>query len=302
MKKIYITGIAGMLGINLAYNLNNKYNVVGCDILEINSKSIHSEKVNLLDETSIKMSIKRNTPDVLIHTAAMVNVDACEENVEAAQMLNESVTKKLAKICENEDIQMIYISTDAVFDGKSNKLYDENDITNPINVYAKTKLNGEKSVLSSSKNVVLRTNIYGFNYQNKNSFGEWIINSLNEGKELNMFDDILFSPILVNDLAFIVDKIMEESVIGLYHVCGTGAISKYHFACRLKEIFDIKNGKIIRSNSENFHFKAKRAKNMGMSNEKIKNELGINIRTPQESIIEFKRLYDKGYREIIKRI
>ena len=149
-------------------------------------------------------------------------------------------------------------------------------------------------MLTCDRNLVFRTNIYGQNIQDKKSFGEWIVSSLEEGKTLNMFEDIDFSPILVSDLAEIIYKALEVDLCGLYHVCATGCISKYEFGIKLKEIFNLHTGTINKAQSELMHFKAERSKHMGMSNEKIKKDLGIKIRTPEESIREFKRLYDEA--------
>lgn len=291
--RIYITGIAGLLGNNIVKKLVNRCEITGVDILDMEIPNISYEQFSLYDTERLREHIENVKPDAVIHTAAAVNVDECEENPEWAYKLNEEVTGDIADICNILGIKMVYISSDAVFDGEDEKLYEETDLVNPLNVYAKTKLGGEKLVLQYKKNLVLRTNIYGHNIQNKKSFGEWIVDSLEEGKTLNMFDDIDFSPILVNDLAEIIYKALECDLSGLYHACATGCISKYDFGTYLKEIFELKTGSISRSQSELMHFRAKRSKHMGMSNEKIKKDLGIKIRTPQESIQEFKRLYDE---------
>lgn len=291
--KLYITGIAGLLGNNIVKKLVNRCDITGVDILDLTIPNITYEKFSLYERERLKEHIVQVAPDVVIHTAAAVNVDECEENPEWAYRLNEEVTKDIADICDELGIKLVYISSDAVFDGENEKLYTETDEVNPLNVYAKTKLGGEKYVLENEKNLVFRTNIYGQNIQDKKSFGEWIVSSLEEGKTLNMFEDIDFSPILVSDLAEIIYKALEADLRGLYHVCATGCISKYEFGVKLKEIFDLHTGTINKSQSETMHFKAKRSKHMGMSNEKIRRELGIKIRTPEESIREFKRLYDE---------
>lgn len=291
--KLYITGIAGLLGNNIVKKLVNRCDITGVDILDLNIPNITYEKFSLYEKDKLREHIAQVGPDALIHTAAAVNVDECEENPEWAYQLNEEVTKNIAIICNDLGIKLVYISSDAVFDGENDKLYSEADATNPLNVYAKTKLGGEKYVLGYERNLVFRTNIYGQNIQDKKSFGEWIVSSLEEGKTLNMFEDIDFSPILVSDLAEIIYKALMADLCGLYHVCATGCISKYEFGIKMKEIFDLHTGIINKSQSETMHFKAKRSKHMGMSNEKIRKELGIRIRTPEESIREFKRLYDE---------
>lgn len=291
--KLYITGIAGLLGNNIVKKLVNRCEITGVDILDLDIPNVSYEKFSLYEKGRLREHIERVCPDALIHTAAAVNVDECEENPEWAHKLNEEVTHDIADICNELGIKLVYISSDAVFDGESEELYKETDQVNPLNIYAKTKLNGEKYVLSHERNLVFRTNIYGQNIQDKKSFGEWIVSSLEEGKTLNMFEDIDFSPILVSDLAEIIYKALEADLCGLYHVCATGCISKYEFGVKMKAIFDLHTGMINKSQSETMHFKAKRSKHMGMSNEKIRKELGIKIRTPEESIREFKRLYDE---------
>lgn len=291
--KLYITGIAGLLGNNIVKRLVNRCEITGVDILDMDIPNIVYEKFSLYETERLKEHIAMINPDAVIHTAAAVNVDECEENPEWAYKLNDEVTGEIAKICRNLDVKLVYISSDAVFDGEDEKLYTETDPVNPLNVYARTKLGGEEHVLFGNRNLVLRTNIYGQNIQEKKSLGEWIVSSLEEGKTLNMFEDIDFSPILVSDLAEIIYKALRADLCGLYNVCATGCISKYEFGIKMKEIFGLHTGTIYKAQSEMMHFKARRSKHMGMSNEKICRELDIKIRTPEESIREFKRLYDE---------
>lgn len=291
--KLYITGIAGLLGSNIVRTLVNRCEITGVDLVEADIPNIKYEKFSLFDTDLLRDHIKAVNPDVVIHTAAAVNVDECEENPDWAKKLNDDVTKDIADICDNLGIKLVYISSDAVFDGKEARLYTETDTPNPLNVYARTKLAGEEHVLSYSNNMVFRTNIYGYNIQDKKSFGEWVLSALQDGQTLNMIDDIDFSPILVNDLAEIIYKAVVENLTGLYHVCATGCISKYEFGVKLKEIFELGSGDINKVHSDTMNFKAKRSRHMGMSNEKIKKILGIKIRTPEESIKEFRRLYEE---------
>lgn len=288
--RLYITGIAGLLGANIALDLADRYDIYGCDLIRVPDLEFQYETFDLLDFRKIESSIIDYRPDVVIHTAAMVNVDECERNPERARILNAQLTKKISDICEKHSAFLVYISTDSVFDGSLERLYTENDITNPLNIYAKTKLNGEQYVLEK-KGLVIRTNIYGINKQNKMSFGEWIVISLMQGKTLNMFTDIKFSPILVNDLAYVIDLALENRLKGLYNVCATGAISKYDFGIKVKEKFEIETGRICKALSDDMHFEAFRPKNMGMSNEKISKRLDITLPTPEESIAKFKNIF-----------
>lgn len=293
--KLFITGLAGMLGSNIAYILKSRHHIVGVDILPTNIKDIVSYTFDMRDKELLEKCIGEESPDVIIHTAAAVNVDRCEENPEYARSLNEELTIEICEIANKKGIKVVYISTDALFDGEEKTLYKEIDKTRPINVYGETKLAGESTILKYERNLVIRTNIYGFNIQHKNSFGEWIYKSLQDGQTLNMFSDIDFSPILVNELTEVIMKLLEENKSGLYHVCGTGAITKYEFGCILKEKFGIKTGKIVESNSAEHHFIAPRSKHMGMDNSKVKKELGIEISTSRASIEKFYELYQEQY-------
>lgn len=298
--RIYITGVAGMLGANIAYELRNKHEVYGADLFDVAIPKVQTEVLDLCNYNQLFKSIKSQKPQVVIHTVAAVNVDQCEIDVEYAHKLNCELTSMVLEICRKERIHLIYISTDAVFDGENQKLYDEKDEVNPINVYGRTKYEGEQIVANYNLCTIIRTNIYGFNLQDKKSFGEWILYSLLNSVDISMFTDITFSPILVNELANIIDLIINKKIYGLYHVCGTGTISKYDFGVKLKETFNIKTGSIQPSLSTSFDFTAKRSKNMALSNHKICKKLSVNISTPYESIQKFKELYDNGFSKLLK--
>ncbi len=285
--RIYITGIAGMLGYGIYRTLKDRAEISGIDIVNIEVAGLSYPSISLYDMEEVEKDIIRTKPDILIHTAALINVEECEENPEAAKRLNTQATAGLADLCARHKIKMVYISTDAVFEGKETGLYSEEDAVNPPNVYGQTKLDGETAVLKYPENLALRTNIYGINIQKKQSFGEWIYHSLKEDQTLHLFTDIDFSPILVNELAELIYRSCQENLCGLYHACGTGCITKYEFGVKLKEVFQIKTGTIVRATSDIAHFKARRSKHMGMSNAKLRNALQVDIRTPEESIEAF---------------
>lgn len=290
--KIYITGIAGMLGYNLYQTLKDRARITGTDLIAVDIAGLSYQKISLFDRDLIEKHIEEIRPDVLIHTAALVNVDECEEEPAYARRLNTEVTAQLAEICRRHAVRMVYISTDAVFDGRDETLYTEEDAANPVNVYGRTKLDGEAAVLRYPEHLVLRTNIYGRNIQKKQSFGEWIYHALKRDETLKLFTDIDFSPILVTELAELIYKMCQNNLCGLYHACGTGCMTKYAFGVKLKEIFRIKSGTILPAECSAAHLKAERSRHMGMSNQKLTAALGTAIRTPEESIEEFYRLME----------
>lgn len=292
MKSIYITGIAGLLGNAIVKELKDQYLITGADRNNVDIWGCKYEQLDLLDFDSVRKSIQLIKPDVIIHAAACVNVDMCESNSILAKRMNVELTKVVVEVAKEIGAKIIYISSDAVFDGKSEKLYDENDLTNPINEYAKTKLLGERVALEKDDTLVLRTNFYGLNIRDKKSIGEWVVDALKQNETINMFEDIFFSPLLTSELSSIIGLCIEKDLIGIYHACATGAISKYEFGVAIKEIFGIESGIINRTNSDSADFIAKRSKHMGMSNKKIREALNISISTPRHGIEKFKRIYE----------
>lgn len=300
MKKIIITGVAGLLGSNIAYLLRKKYKVIGIDRNDININGIDLYKESLTDYDKIFEILQKENPEYLIHCAALTSVDGCEKDAITAWDVNYTLTSILKEFCDKLCIKMIFLSTDAVFPGVKDGLYTEGDLIGPISVYGKTKAEAEKIVLQSNKNLVIRTNIFGFNYREKKSFTEWVVDSLKDGVELNMFYDLYFSPILVNELIEILEKCMENNVSGLYHICSTGSISKYDLGVAIKDIFSLE-GKINKVSMKDFHFIAPRTQNMGLDNSKIKKLLNIHISTPKEGIKKLKELYDNNYHVLLKK-
>lgn len=290
---IYVTGIAGMLGYGIYRTLRDRADITGMDVADIRIPGLSYQVLSLFDMEAVERELERQRPDILVHTAAMVDLERCEEHPKEAERLNKEVTEQLSDLCHKHGIKMVYISTDAVFDGEDVSLYTEEDPTNPLNVYGRTKLEGEREVLSDRGNLVLRTNIYGVNIQQKRSFGEWIYASLREGKTLSMFSDIDFSPVLVDELAELIYEACEKDLCGLYHACGSGCITKYDFAVKLKDIFQIETGVIQKTTSDTARFQAKRSKHMGMSNQKLADALNRTISTPEESIRQFYHLCGK---------
>lgn len=290
--RVYITGIAGMLGYYLGNKLSSNHDVYGCDIVELSNKTDFA-KVSMLDLSDFDKAEKELIslcPDIIIHTAACINVDYCENEKDKAFLLNADVTGNLTKVAEKIGARVIYISTDAVFDGKLDKAYAEDDIVNTINIYGASKLKGEEFVLKNNGlNTVLRTNIYGWNIQNKVSFAEWIYNSLREKKSITMYDDLYYTPIYVGSLYNIIKQIIELNISGLFHAAGGEACSKYEFAIALANEFNLSKKLILKGSCKNLDFIAKRSCNMKLDSSKIQKKLAYRIPGIKEGLMQFKK-------------
>lgn len=293
-ESMFITGCSGLLGSNLCYLLRGRYSISGIDRNEMHMEDVETICGSVLDFSSLESIIMARKPDIVLHCAALTRLDECEQHPEEAYLSNTELTRRVAEISEKIGAKMIFISSDAVFPGTLRRLAREDDAIAPISVYGKSKALAEEIVLRIPRSLVIRTNIYGYNRRDKSSFGEWVYLTLRDGHELNMFDDVFFSPILVNDLTEIFERCIQEDLSGLYHICSTGSISKYDMGMCIKETFSLP-GLIHRCSMEGFQFIAPRTHNMGMDNAKIKQTLQIEIRTPEESVAEFMRLMASGY-------
>ena len=198
--RIGITGASGMLGTELVTYLSKSYKVFATSRSKgAEGKNIEWDCFDLTDITLLNKWLYKIRPDVVIHCAAIVNVDLCEESVDLATQLHVETTKVMSDYLDCNNARLIYISTDSVFDGKKQGSYRESDTVSPLNVYAKTKLMGEKPVNSMNNGLVLRTNIVGLVQEHNTSFAGWILKGLIDGDPLNLFYDVYFSPLSVHD-------------------------------------------------------------------------------------------------------
>ena len=143
-------------------------------------KNIKWDCFNLTDKNLLESWLNTYKPDLVIHCAAIVNVDFCEENINLTKDLHLETTRTIANYMQFSGGRLIYISTDSVFNGKKTTPYSEIDNTDPLNVYAQTKLEGEQITLSIKNSLVLRTNIIGWTDKHKTSFFEWLLENLIE--------------------------------------------------------------------------------------------------------------------------
>lgn len=254
--KILVTGAKGMLGQDLCPILEDE----GFEVIETDYDTLDITNANQVEEV-----LKREKPDFVIHCAAYTNVDKAEEDLISAKLINEKGTENIAKFCGENNIIMVYISTDYVFDGKKKEAYLPEDKVNPINNYGRTKLGGEIAVQKYCKKFYITRTSWLYGHHGPN-FVETML-SLKDKPELKVVDDQTGCPTWTVELANgILELIEEEFEWGIYHICGSGETSWYNFA---KEIFK-QSGltvNLIPCKTEEFPRPAKRPKHSAMDNE-----------------------------------
>ena len=271
--RILVTGKNGQLGRSI-YKIVNTAN--GDNLSPNEFIFVGREELDLSSEGSISHYFDSNDRfDVIINCAAYTAVDKAEEEQELANQINHLAVKQLAEIVKAQKAKLIHISTDYVFDGESDKAYLETDETNPINVYGKTKLAGEKALqeIIPANAMIIRTSwVYS---EFGNNFVKTMLNLGKERDELNVVSDQIGSPTYATDLAGAILKIIsnknyqnKEQSTEIYHYSNEGKISWYDFA---KEIFKIAkiDCKVNPITTQQYPMPAKRPKNTLMNKDKI---------------------------------
>ena len=226
----------------------------------------------------VKDLLNKVNPDIIIHCAAMTDVDFAEKNQELAYKTNCELIKNLIKYIKNETL-FIYFSSDQVYPGIKNfkELYKEGD-ENPINVYGKTKLEGEKVLLAHKKSIIFRSNFFGKSFtKNRYSFDEFILNTVNLNKKLYLYDDILFSPLSMKSVVNITKLSIQQNLIGVYNLGSNSGMSKYQFGKQFLKKMKIEYSNIVKSNSSDKKNRAPRPLNMQMNSNKIEKKLKIKL-------------------------
>ena len=287
VKKTLVIG-SGFLGNHIITGFQNQgFETIGTHLISDNHKSPIVDVRNL---ESLNDLVTRIKPDIIINCAANVQIDYLEKNPDVAFSINAQGAKNVAIIATRKKIRLVHISTDSVFDGKSGS-YQENDIPNPINVYARSKLLGEQLVRENADNyVIVRTNFYGLNKKGNFLFN-WILNNLREKISFIGFSDVIFSPLEISNLSKMIVEISTKEYNGIIHLASDRSISKYEFALRIATIFGLDCELIKKGSIEDMdELLVKRPKNTSLSNKRAKQLLDIKIVSLDEWLYGIKEI------------
>lgn len=280
-KKVFITGGTGLLGHYLLKDIPESY-VVSCTYFPENKKDSIKHKcdryhVDICSEGSVLTAVENVHPDYIVHTASIANVDYIEKNKDESRRTNVGGMKNIIKACRNYGARLIYLSSNAIFDGNKPP-YREEDAPNPLNYYGQLKVEEEGLLKSSglSYSIVRPILMYGWNLsvERKNPV-TWLIDVLKENKPVNMVDDIFCNPLYAGDCAQVIWRIIETGKEGVFHIGGEEEISRYDFACLTAEVFGLDKSLIKPVKNAFFKDIALRPINTTYCIDKIKKELNI---------------------------
>jgi dTDP-4-dehydrorhamnose reductase len=289
---VAITGATGLLGSHLAAALATRHSVYGFDRHPWwSSANVRITQGELADDTQRGAFVADADPDLFIHCAAMVNVDACEERPADAYFANGVLPGLLARALR-PDCVFVYVTTDGIFSGEA-PLMRESDLPCPRTVYGRSKLHGEwETALSRREHLIVRTNFYGWSAGLKQTSGEWLHAALAERREITLFDDFWFTPIYVTDLVERIFALLEGRHRGTYHVVGGDRVTKHEFGHLLAQAAGFGMENVRRGSIAAAALRAPRPRDMSLDGERAVRATGLAAPSCIDGIRRF--IADRG--------
>jgi len=301
MTRFAVTGASGLLGLNLSLQITGNDEVLGiANTSPLEGLPFEIQVMDLVSDNFEKDVLETYKPDVVIHCAAIANLEECEKNPELAYQTNAIVPGEIAYQCRKRDVKFVHISTDAVFDGKIGN-YSEKDRTNPLSVYAKTKRAGEENVqIQNSDAIIARVNFFGWSLSGTRSLGEFFFNNLTAGNPINGFIDVHFCSLYVLQLSELLLEMVRADLSGIYHLVSSDHMTKYEFGCAIADQFGLDQSLINPISVTKSNLQAERSLNLTLSTKKLSTGLNRSIPTTLDGIKQFYEDYQSGYAQKIR--
>lgn len=281
--KVLITGANGLLGQKLVgLFVKERVDFIatskGPCRIDYLSTPFEYQSLDITNKDEVDRVISTYKPDTVIHTAAMTNVDQCENEQEACRLLNVDATANIIAACEANGAFLVHLSTDFVFDGEDGP-YKEEDRPNPVSFYGQSKLDAENLVMSSRCEwAIARTVlVYGITPgMSRSNIILWVKENLENGNPLNIVDDQWRTPTLAEDLAMGCYLIAKKRAQGIFNISGEEMLTPYQMAMKAAQYFNLDQSLISKVDASTFSQPAKRPPKTGFVIDKAKEILGFN--------------------------
>jgi len=284
-KKLLITGFGGFVAGSVVVHAKDDWEVHAIDRIDIPEEqgNVKYYSLDLLDNKKLAKLFQEINPDALIHTAAMADIDFCQNNQDVAEKINIGVSKSLATLCKENGAKMIVCSTDTVFDGKKG-LYTEEDSPNAINFYAETKVKAEEIVRALRNGVVTRLSlVMGLPVMGSgNSFLARTIEKLKLGERVKFPANEIRTPIDIITLGKSLVELAGNDFVGTIHLSGNTIINRFEMAQQIAEKLRYSKDLIVATNSNAMEGRAPRPNDASLDNSLAKKVLT----TPMHSLME----------------
>lgn len=280
--KYLITGVNGQLG----YDINKELNDRGYKDILVPSRDM----LDITDKKMVEKIVLGYKPDIIFHCAAYTAVDKAEDEKEKCYDINVNGTYYLVDVAKKIGAKIIYISTDYVFDGTKDGIYEVDDSACPVNYYGMTKFLGEREILKYNNSVIVRISwVFGINGKN---FIKTMLRLATTNKSINVIDDQVGSPTYTKDLARLLVDMALSDITGIYHATNEGYCSWYEFA---KYIFEVSNIDIEVKSIKTTQYKtrAKRPMNSRLSKDKLDSVNLKRLPNWQDAVKRYLRVLEK---------
>ena len=278
--KVIVIGSNGQLGSEILEHFQGNHQVIGLT---------HSD-IDIVDIDSVSRVLSDLNPEAIINTAAYHNLPECEEHPDISFQVNAIGALNLAKVCNDLDASLVHYSTDYVFDGGKKKPYSETDKTNPLNIYALTKLNGEILIKNYLKKrfIIRISGIYGKTVcrAKGNNFITTMQRAAKERDVVKVVHDEILTPTPVSEIAYNTKCLLETEAFGLYHMTSEGSCSWFDFASVIFETLKLRTP-LISCQSSEFPMTIKRPSYSVLENKKL-NSVNLNYMSHwKEALINY---------------
>ena len=295
MIKVVITGSNGLLGqslLNLLLRENDKYDVYGFSrgVNRSGRNDFQYISIDITNKSQLTEELLKINPDYIINTAAMTQVDACENDKAKCDILNVDVVQWLAAICQELSAHLIHISTDFIFDGKKG-WYKETDEPNPLSYYGLSKLKSEQVLEKSNINyTILRTIlVYGKVFDmSRSNIVLWVKESLENKREITIVDDQYRTPTYVEDLALACKISMDKNATGIFNISSSELLSIFEIAKQIAVVFNLDDSYIKSISTATLNQTANRPIKTGFDLSKTNKELNFYPKTFKDDLQRFK--------------
>ena len=293
--KVLVTGANGLLGQELITLLMSmQFKVIatskGPSRLKITGANFSYRELDITDGMACNNILTENRPDVVIHAAAMTQVDQCELNKIDCYNINVTATRFLIEASKEIQARFVYISTDFIFDGLSGP-YRENDEAKPLNYYGSTKLSAETEVIESGLRwcIVRTVLVIGNADSTRSNIISWVKDKLTKGEKIKVVDDQFRTPTYTEDLAKGVVLVVEKNATGIYHISGKDLLTPYQIAIKTADHFKLDHSLIEKADATSFSQPALRPPRTGFYIDKARADLGYEPLSFEEGLKKFFR-------------
>lgn len=276
MQTLLLTGASGFLGERFANLFFQKYNIVGIVNTNQGSAAINNQCIDITNLTQLESFVDTVKPNIILHTAAISSIAACEADIANSEIINVAASKLLAQKAKELKAQFVFTSTDLVFDGSKGD-YTETDLPNPLNMYGQQKWEAEKQITEvNNKALILRLPLMvGTNSKSNVGVIADLLNTAAAGKTANLFTDEFRTPLHVNEVSKAIELLIEKNEKGIYHLAGAKKYSRYELGLHLKEKYNLEKVNITATTHAACNI-TNRPTDVSMNNAKL-TQLGFEI-------------------------